>query len=114
MVKGLFSFLVLLTLLGCTKMDIYEPNQIYNARFSVSDKTLHYQVELDTLYFSPGLVRDKNKPDCYRVVRCSINKKCPVDIESSITEGVYSAQLPQSTGETICFVGNSSKTLTLP
>ncbi|MBY0371504.1 hypothetical protein K2X33_12505 [bacterium] len=66
-------------LFACTKTDYYRLDFVLNPSVNGDgeNRKLSYNVNGETLFYSPGLVK---VGDAYRIVRCPVKETCKVDI----------------------------------
>lgn len=107
--KGLVMLGLLTT--ACVGGDAYDLAAISNGHVTTAadgSRTLSFQVRQDSLYFCPGVRRQKKDgADYFTVVRCTVGKTCTVDLkaEAAATGEAHTVVLPADTASMVYVVG---------
>lgn len=105
---------LMMTLMGCLEASVYDLEAISGVELRKGEgksRSLTYQVKMETLYHSPGVLHTKQGgKDVFQFVRCKIGEQCHVDIASDSSKFPQKITLPEGTSSTILLMGANGQT----
>lgn len=113
---SVYSILLsVLFLTGCTVSSTYDLSALSEVKVSPAPaRRLSFTLPLESLYYSPGLLRSKKDAlDAFSVVRCQVGKQCKVDVKSQVGQATHEVELPADTTKKFYLIGKNGTTAEL-